>query len=91
VAAAGVGQAHGVLAGLLQQGQAAADGAQGRGVGDAEQVAEDFLRRVVAQPEEGEQELVVGWQVEVIASAEGALAVGAVEASSSAVGEGGEE
>jgi len=42
----------------------------------------------VAQPEDGEQELVVDVEVEVIAATEGALTVGSLEALASAVGEG---
>ena len=33
----------------------------------------------MTQPEDGEQELVVGFEVEVVTAADGALAVGAVE------------
>ena len=79
-AAAGVGHPHRVPAGLLRQGQAAGDGAEGGGVGDAEEVAEDLLGGVLARPDDGEQELVGGVEVEGVAAAEGAAAVGPVEA-----------
>jgi hypothetical protein len=41
----------------------------------------------VAQPEEGEQERVVGFEVEGVAAAEGALAIGAVETTAVVGGE----
>jgi hypothetical protein len=77
---AGVGQPHGVLALRLQDRQAAADGAQGGGVGGAEEVAQRLLRRVLAEPNDGQQELVRWCQVEGITAAERAPAVGAIQA-----------
>src|SRR6516162_2170592 len=85
--AAGVRQTHAVLAGRFQQRQAAVDGPLGGGIGDAEEVAEDFLGGVVAEPEDGEQELVLNGEVEVIAAAEGALTVGSLQALASTVSE----
>lgn len=59
--------------------QAAIHGAFGRRVGDAEQVAEYFLSRVMTQPKDGEQQLVGRFEVEGVAASQGALSVGAVE------------
>jgi hypothetical protein len=86
--AAGVGYTHAILAGRFQKGQATVDGPLGGGIGDAEEVAEHFLGGVVTQPEDGEQELVLDVEIEGIAAAEGALAVGSLQALASAVGEG---
>ena len=91
VALARIGQAHGVFAGLLQEGQATADGAQGGGVGDSEEVAQALRRRVVPQPDDGEQHLVGRGQIEVVAAAESALAAFAVQALPALGGKGGEE
>src|SRR5262245_17595903 len=82
---------HGVLTGLLQDRQAAADGAQGGGVGDAEQVAQALLGRVVPQPDHRQQELVGHRQIEAVAAADGPPPSGPVQAPAAVGGDGGEQ
>jgi hypothetical protein len=91
VVRAGVGHPHGVLPGRGEDRDGPPGEAAGGRLGDAEQEAEDGVRRVHPEPDDGEEDAVRGLEAGGASAADGAVPVGPVVAGEVGVVEGRED